>query len=70
MLQDSIEVLQKLKTIKSELEGTEIRYEKTKVNQDVFTNLRRLLLTYIPQSITSEIWQKFNAEINNLFQSK
>ncbi len=70
MLDESAKVLEQLKAIRSELEGTNVDFEKTQVSEQVLQKLRQLVLMHTPYSITEDVRKQFEQHFKELLSGQ
>ncbi len=61
MLDESSLALDTLKSVRSQLEGTAVDFESTRVSEKILQQLRQLMLMHIPSSITPDVRQQFQS---------
>ena len=68
--QKSVLVLETLRDMKSEIEGTQVKLQPVKIDEDGLGPLKQLALMHIPSSLTVDIKSQFKQMVTDLFQGK
>ena len=70
-LDDSVHVLDTLRHVKSQLEGSDVDFEKVTVgNEAALQKLRQIMLMHVPGSMTPEVKDTMAELVQDLFQGK
>lgn len=70
VLDESTIVLDQLKSIRSELEGTNVDYATTEASERVLQKLRQLILMHTPLSVTENVRAQFKELIDDVLSGR
>ncbi|OWF41713.1 uncharacterized protein LOC110462037 [Mizuhopecten yessoensis] len=62
------ETLDNLRSIKAELDGSNVDFDPPQIKRDKLTEFRQLTLMHIPSSVTEEVQVKFNNFVTHAFK--
>ena len=68
VFQKSISVIDTLREMKSEIEGTQIKLQPVRVDENALGPLKQLALMHVPGSLTVDVKAQFKDAVVNMFQ--
>ena len=70
VIDKSNKIMDDLREMRSELEGTNVTFEKTFINEAALQQLKQLTLMHVPGSLTADIKDKMSQLVREVFQGR